>query len=99
MTVTEEGDEIVLHFNCERDVNCVVLEEDISKGQSVFEFDINVNYNEELNIPYRYTVFRGATIGKKSICSFPTVYARSLKIKIKNHDGDYKINSVKAYKY
>ena len=96
-TVVEDGDDFILHFNCERDVNCIVIEEDITKGQSVFEFDIDINYDEDGSYPF--TVYRGATVGKKAICAFPTVHVWSLRIRIKKHDGDYKINSVKAYKY
>ncbi|MBQ1954230.1 MAG: alpha-L-fucosidase [Clostridia bacterium] len=96
-TTVKDGDVYYLNLNCERDVNCIVIEEDIAKGQSVFEFDIDAGYSEEGGYPF--TLYRGATIGKKAICSFPTVHARSLRIRIKEHDGEYNLNSVKAYKY
>ncbi|MBR4941631.1 MAG: alpha-L-fucosidase [Clostridia bacterium] len=82
----------------EKEVNCFVIEEDITNGQSVMEFDIAVYYNTE-NAEIPFALFNGTTIGRKVICSFPAVYARRFTVKIKKHDGDYSIKSITPYKY
>jgi hypothetical protein len=59
------------------EVNCVVLEEDISKGQRVEEFDVIALVDGR-----RIKAVSGTTIGKKRILTFPPVRADRLELKV-----------------
>ena len=59
------------------EVNCVVLEEDISKGQRVEEFDVIALVDGR-----RIKAVSGTTIGKKRILTFPPVRADILELKV-----------------
>ena len=58
-------------------VNHVVLTEEIDPNREIENFEIKV-------YPYSYgmpiTVFRGATIGHKAICSFPTIRTEKIEV-------------------
>lgn len=59
------------------EVNCVVLEEDITKGQRVEEFDVIALVDGR-----RIKAVSGTTIGKKRILTFPPVRADRLELKV-----------------
>lgn len=59
------------------EINCVVLEEDISKGQRVEEFDVIALVDGR-----RIKAVSGTTIGKKRILTFPPVRADRLELKV-----------------
>lgn len=59
------------------EVNCVVLEEDITKGQRVEEFDVIALVDGR-----RIKAVSGTTIGKKRILTFPPVRTDRLELKV-----------------
>ena len=76
-------------------VNTVVIEEDLSEGQSVNDFEVYAHlpvYSSK-----RILVFKGSTIGHKLICRFPTVNTPKLTLEIGNCDGTCKIKNMSAY--
>lgn len=90
--ITEENDEYILEFPEEKKINHIVIEEDLSEGESVSEFEISVK------TPCGYvSIFSGKTIGHKRICEFRSLVGDRFRVKILKNDGDYKIKSIKAY--
>ena len=59
------------------EINCVVLEEDISKGQRVEEFDVMALVDDQW-----VKAASGTTIGKKRILTFPSVRADRIELKV-----------------
>ena len=80
------------------DVNCAVLEENISLGQSVSDFELNY-FSFDGTVNNKTVLFRGSTVGKKLIVSFPSVRVCRLRLDVLASDGDWKLNSVKVFKY
>ena len=75
--------------------NCVVLQEDISEGQSITAFRIYAylpGYKTR-----KIQVFEGKTIGHKVFCKFAAIRAHRYELEITGHDGDYTIREMKAY--
>ena len=76
-------------------VNTLVLEEEISEGQSIKEFKVYANlpaYNSK-----RVLVYCGCTVGHKAICRFPAINTPKLTVEVTNADGTCNLTSVKAY--
>ncbi len=77
-------------------VDTCVIEEDISDGEAVLEFQIFAT------LPYgsckQICVYNGKTIGHKAICRFPAMKTGKLTLKVTSSDGDVKIKSFKAFK-
>ena len=59
-------------------VNCIVAEEDISKGQRVEAFDVEALVDGQWQ-----TVTSGTTIGKKRILTFPEVDAEAMRLTVR----------------
>ena len=75
--------------------NCVVLQEDITEGQSVTSFRINAylpGYRTK-----KICVFEGKTVGHKVFCKFAAIRAWQYELEITGHDGDYVIRDMQAY--
>ncbi|MBQ8899010.1 MAG: alpha-L-fucosidase [Clostridia bacterium] len=89
---------LYIYFPQPTDANCVVLEEDIVNGQSVFDFELSF-FNCEGNDYYKTVLFHGSTVGRKLIISFPPMRLRRLRLDILRSEGDWKLNSVKVFKY
>lgn len=73
-------------------VNCVVLGEDISKGQHVESFTV-----EGLADGKWQRLAEGTTIGRKRILTFPGTKADSLRLNISSCRGDAHINIFEAF--
>lgn len=75
--------------------NCVMLQEDLTEGQSVTSFRIYAY------LPYyqhkKIQVFEGRTIGHKVLCKFSTIRASRYELEISGHEGDYAIRDMKVY--
>ena len=75
--------------------NCVTIEEDLTNGQSITSFKVYASlpvYSKK-----RILVFEGHTVGHKIFCRFPAIRACRLTVEVTGHNGDYVINSIKAY--
>ncbi len=83
-------------FGEERDFNCVILEEELSGGQSVMRFDIDVGGNGFSGDYTPYTVFYGSTVGNRMICRFPTVRRGGFRVNIRCCDGEWKLKKAVA---
>lgn len=79
-------------------INMVVIEEDISEGESVKEFEIYASYPHITSMyPDGQSVFMGKTIGKKRICKFPTVRANKVTVKITNSDNETVLKKISVF--
>ena len=90
-TISEGEDEFLIELADEQTVSCAVIEEDLTEGESVTEFEI------QRSTPAFTTLYLGKNIGHKRICSFPQTFGKKFKVKITAHNGDYKIKSIKLY--
>ena len=75
--------------------NCITIEEDLTNGQSITSF--NVYASLPVYSKKRILVFEGHTVGHKILCRFPAIRACRLTVEVTGHNGDYVINSIKAY--
>lgn len=73
-------------------VNCVVIGEDISKGQRVEEFEVEAKVDGAW-----HRVARGTTIGYKRILTFPDVTTDEMRIVINRTRNKVNINHFGAY--
>lgn len=73
-------------------VNCVVIGEDISKGQRVEKFEVEAQVKGKWR-----KVARGTTMGYKRILTFPDVTADEMRIVIKQARNKVNINRFSAY--
>lgn len=75
--------------------NCVVIEEDLTDGQSVKSFAI---YGRMPVYKHKkIQLFEGKTIGHKMICKFSPLRCSQYEVVIKEHTGEHKIKSIKAF--
>lgn len=89
--IRNEGDEVFIELNEEQEVSCVVLEEDLTDGESITEFEIL------RATPVYVSLYCGKNVGHKRICTFPKTYGDKFKIKVSGYDGDFKLKSIKFY--
>ena len=72
----------------------VVIEEDISEGSAITDFNIEV-------APYEFgenkIVFKGLRVGHKVICPLPYLRARNLTVRFTGYRKDYKIKNITVY--
>ena len=80
-----------LHFNKKTKVNCIVLQEDLQKGQAIEKFYIQIRNDEELKN------FTETTMGHKRIITFPAMEAEDIFIHIAQQKQTSRITEVKAY--
>lgn len=73
-------------------VNCVEFQEDISKGQRVEEFSVELLQNKKWK-----TVFKGKTIGYKKIARFPEEETDTLRLSISKCRGIPNIESTRVF--
>jgi alpha-L-fucosidase len=76
-------------------VNRVVIQEDLSQGESVLRFSLH--FEPSLYSPRPICLYRGATIGHKAICIFPTVRAKKIILQIDEQDGPVAIKSMQPF--
>ncbi len=76
-------------------LNTVVIEEDITEGQSIKSFDLYAYL--PYSIHARILVFSGRTVGHKLICRFPAIRSPKITMEITDSDGEAIIKDIKAY--
>ena len=86
------GSEIVYTLKAKSEINLVMLQEDITKGQRVEAFTV-----EALTDKGWKEVGKGTTIGYKRMLRFPVVKASQLRVKIVECRLTAHINQVAAY--
>lgn len=80
------------YVNNDAVMNCVVVSEDITKGQRVEQFAVEGFINGEWK-----TLASGTTIGYKRILTFPDMKPEKIRINVKGSRGEANIKGVKAY--
>ena len=89
-----EGDSVKsilqMHFKEYKNINCIVIREEIKKGQSVETFSIRVGDNEKIQSST-------TTIGRKRIITFSQVKTDHLYIHISNSKGKVSVAGIAAY--
>lgn len=93
--VTEDNGNFRIEFEKEQNVNCVVLEEDLTDGESVTGFEFGFEIMQAA--PVYFSVFSGKNIGHKRICTFPQLFGNQFVLKITAHNGDFKLKSIKCF--
>ncbi|MBN1863268.1 MAG: alpha-L-fucosidase [Victivallales bacterium] len=74
----------------------IVLQEDLSNGESVRRFKISIV--PYLSAPAPITVFEGYNIGHKAICHFPLIRAKKIIVQATEYDQIPELRSISAYK-
>jgi alpha-L-fucosidase len=85
------GEFIQLHFKKPTWINCLVLKENITGGQAVQKFYIQLRNRHSL-VSYMYT-----TIGHKRILTFPGFEAEDMMIHFLEGRGEINISATEAY--
>ena len=94
--VTEAVQESVgveLRLKQNKKVNCIVLHEDISKGQHCSKFKLLLFDSNDKLVKEIY----GTTIGKKRIITFPAASINTIELTIEEQNGSTGISEIEAY--
>ncbi len=75
--------------------NCLVIKEDLTKGQSVFGFKVYAYLPWYQHV--KVLVYEGRTIGHKAICTFNALRASKYEVEITDSDGEFNLTDIKAY--
>lgn len=73
------------------DVDCLVVQEDISRGEHVRRWRV------EFPVPPGITLHEGRSIGHKAICRFPLVRRNKLIFRVLEADGPVRLRSLNLY--
>lgn len=84
---------ITIQLKQSQKMNCVVLSENLKRGQQISKFSISF-YDKAKKI---ITTINGTTVGRKRIISFPQVAASSFTVTIEEAKGRATFGSIKAY--
>ena len=87
----QEENEINISFNKKETIDHIVLNEDLSNGQKIFNFEIQYFYNDKF-----FPLLKGTTIGHKRILPFKTINTDKIKIILK--DDNSIIKNINCYK-
>jgi alpha-L-fucosidase len=84
---------ITIQLNPSQKLNCVVLSENLNRGQQISKFSISF-YDKANKI---ITTINGTTVGRKRIISFAHIAASSFTVTIEEAKGRASLVSIKAY--
>jgi alpha-L-fucosidase len=88
-----EGNGLEMTFSNPTEINHVILQEDLSKGQRVLAFEIKgMNEKEEWNMLYD-----GTSVGQKRICLFNPVTVKKIKVSFTNVKAKPQISNFAVY--
>jgi alpha-L-fucosidase len=85
-------EKIEVGLNGKKLINCIVLGENIQKGQSVVKFKIDL-YNKEIAVK----TLEATTIGRKRILSFPATECTRFSIQIEEAKQSPSLNTIESY--
>lgn len=91
---SKEGDAFHAPFPKGKLIKYVVIEEDLTEGSAVTDFDIEIAPVE--HGPNKL-VFRGCCIGHKVICPITYLAARGLTVRIRGAKKEYRIKRITVY--
>lgn len=89
---TTSGNEKIYKLKSRAEINVVMLQEDITKGQRIEAFTV-----EALTDNGWSEVAKGTTVGYKRLLRFPTIKAKQLRVKILESRLNAHISQVAAY--
>lgn len=92
LRVAESGEELIYKLKPGSEINVVMLQEDLTKGQRVESFTV-----EALTKDGWKEICQGTTVGYKRLLRFPIVNASQLKVKINASRMASNISQVAAY--
>lgn len=84
-----------LNFNEEKEFNCIILEEEIAKGQRIENFSLYVKNDFG---GYQTQFFEGTCIGNKKICIFDAEKTDHVRIDITSARGEVYLKKPMVYK-
>ena len=84
---------VELNTKQDKKINCVVLNEDISKGQHCSKFKLLLFNSRDELVKEIY----GTTIGKKRILTFPNVEINTIELTIEEQKGTTSISEIEGY--
>jgi len=76
-------------------VNCVILMEDLRRGEVIEEFSLYAHLPG--NNDQKICIYRGKTIGHKHICCFPVIRTGKLVLEITKANGNAFLREFKAF--
>jgi alpha-L-fucosidase len=76
-------------------VNHIVIEEDLTQGESIKEFTIYIYSNHLAVLPIE--MFKGTSVGHKKICRIETAFVNEIIIEIKDSNGEYVLNNITVH--
>jgi alpha-L-fucosidase len=82
-----------IEFTIPQDINCVVLREDLRKGQFCSKFTVQL-MNEKKEV---IKTISGTTIGRKRILTFPATEVSSIAVKIDDQKATTLLGEIEAY--
>ncbi len=88
-----EGKFLEIRFTKSTEINHVILQEDLSKGQRVLAFSIEGMDN----VGKWSQLYDGTSIGNKRICSFDEVPLKRIKVKFTNFKAEPQITNFAVY--
>ena len=88
-----KGNELTINFSSPTRTDRVILMEDITKGERVRAYELEVNINGEWE-----TIAKGSAIGHKRIEKFEPVTAQQLRLRITNSKAEPIITRFAAYR-
>ncbi len=92
-SVSGMGTAFEVKFDKARNINHVILQEDLSKGQRVLAYEIIVSRD---GVHWK-TIYKGSSIGNKKIDCFPTISLKALKVHITNSKATPCIKKMAVY--
>ncbi len=90
----EQSVGVELRSKQNKKINCIVLNEDLSKGQHCIKFKLLLFDNKDALVKEIY----GTTIGRKRIISFPAVTINTIELTIEEQNGTTSITEIEAYR-
>lgn len=83
---------ISINLNLPIEVNCISISEDITDGQLISKWEIQI-----LHKNIKIKSIKGTTIGKKRILTFPSVKGDTIRLKILESQGIASISNISAF--
>lgn len=90
--ITAPGDKQIYTLKPDSRINVVLLQEDISHGQRIEQFNLEALVNGKWE-----PIGKGTTVGYKRMIRFPEIKADAIRLHIEESRLDARINNVAAY--
>lgn len=89
----DQYNQIEIEFESGQSISCLVIQEQIQKGQRIEKFKFEVCRDGDFQ-----TVFEGTTVGYKKICRFKSINGKSFRLSILSSRDIPIIKSIQLYK-